>query len=184
MSILESGILWEEKCCVKVFIMAGGSKNRNSTGCSGSYNAWGLLSMLLFKKLFFFLGDTFHGELLHWGGYKSLNERISLYKEKTKCCGCGACMNICPKKAIRMMEDEYGFLYPKIDTYKCIACGLCKKVCGYQKGNMIQAETEKEVYAAVSSDDKLLNLSASGGVFSCIATDLLQDGGFVCGCSM
>ena len=113
-----------------------------------------------------------------------MNERISLYKEKTKCCGCGACMNICPKKAIRMMEDEYGFLYPKIDTYKCIACGLCKKVCGYQKGNMIQAETEKEVYAAVSSDDKLLNLSASGGVFSCIATDLLQDGGFVCGCSM
>ena len=34
-------------------------------------------------------------------------------KNKTNCCGCTACMNICPKKAISMIEDKEGFLYPK-----------------------------------------------------------------------
>ena len=33
---------------------------------------------------------------------------IILFDEKTKCCACGACKNICPKGAIAMKEDEYG----------------------------------------------------------------------------
>lgn len=41
---------------------------------------------------------------------------IELFAEKKDCCGCGACMNICPKTAIHMEKDEYGFVYPKIDT--------------------------------------------------------------------
>ena len=49
--------------------------------------------------------------------------------EKKKCTGCSACLNICPKNAISMYEDEYGCIYPQIDTKKCINCGLCKKVC-------------------------------------------------------
>lgn len=36
-------------------------------------------------------------------------------------------MNVCPKDAIRMEEDEYGFLYPQIDETKCVQCGACKK---------------------------------------------------------
>ena len=30
-------------------------------------------------------------------------------KNKTKCCGCSACFNVCPTNAIEMAEDEYGF---------------------------------------------------------------------------
>ena len=52
---------------------------------------------------------------------------------RKNCCACGACMNVCPKDAIRMEEDEYGFLYPQIDETKCVQCGACKKVCAYQK---------------------------------------------------
>ena len=48
---------------------------------------------------------------------------------KNKCCGCTACLNICPKKAITMIEDSNGFLYPMIDKKKCINCGLCRKKC-------------------------------------------------------
>ena len=33
---------------------------------------------------------------------------------KSDCCGCSACANICPKRAIEMMADEEGFLYPNI----------------------------------------------------------------------
>ncbi len=51
-------------------------------------------------------------------------------KDKYKCCGCHACMNICPKNAISMKSDEKGFKYPVIDK-KCINCVLCEKYVLY-----------------------------------------------------
>ena len=36
-------------------------------------------------------------------------------KDKSKCSGCTACMNKCPKDAIYMQEDENGFKYPIVD---------------------------------------------------------------------
>ena len=50
-------------------------------------------------------------------------------QEKSECCGCSACANKCPQRAIEMKEDEYGFKYPLVDNNLCINCGLCKKVC-------------------------------------------------------
>lgn len=29
-------------------------------------------------------------------------------REKKQCCGCTACVNICPKQCIEMQEDEEG----------------------------------------------------------------------------
>ena len=55
-----------------------------------------------------------------------------LIGEKANCCGCGACVNACPKGAIRLQLDENGFLYPQIDPALCVDCGLCKKACGFQ----------------------------------------------------
>ena len=49
--------------------------------------------------------------------------------DKINCCGCSACVSICPKQCITMQGDEEGFLYPWIDKEKCINCGLCDKVC-------------------------------------------------------
>ena len=54
---------------------------------------------------------------------------IVLFDDKKDCCGCGACMNVCPKNAIRMAEDEVGFVYPEIDQNLCVGCGACKKAC-------------------------------------------------------
>lgn len=48
---------------------------------------------------------------------------------KNDCTGCMACMNICPRKAINIYEDNEGFKFPKINQDLCINCGLCKKVC-------------------------------------------------------
>lgn len=50
-------------------------------------------------------------------------------EDKTKCCGCHACYNICPKKAIEMIEDVKGFKYPNINEDVCVNCNLCEKVC-------------------------------------------------------
>ncbi|MEG2909783.1 MAG: Coenzyme F420 hydrogenase/dehydrogenase, beta subunit C-terminal domain [Erysipelotrichaceae bacterium] len=110
------------------------------------------------------------------------NRIINLYNNKSDCCGCGACMNICPKQAISMQPDEYGFIYPKIDEGICISCGLCKKVCGYQ--TEVTAPEINDTYVAVAKDSEMLRNSASGGVFAALATEVINRGGVAFGCSM
>ncbi len=50
-----------------------------------------------------------------------------------KCLGCGKCVQVCPNKAIEMVEvkQEDGTIkkQPKIDINKCCFCGLCENVC-------------------------------------------------------
>ena len=52
-----------------------------------------------------------------------------LFRIKEECCGCSACFSICPQKAIIMLPDVEGFLYPHILTDKCIKCKCCIGVC-------------------------------------------------------
>ena len=107
---------------------------------------------------------------------------IRLFKNTKDGCGCGACMNACPKSAIMMEEDEYGFVYPKINTELCVECGACKKVCGYQ--NIPEKHFPKSVYAAAAKNDNILKKSASGGVFAVLAEKVIDKGGIVYGAAM
>ncbi len=106
----------------------------------------------------------------------------SVFKNKSECCGCGACVNICPRKAIELCEDEYGYVYPKINKEKCIGCNLCEKVCLYKNENNLNKN--KICFAAVAQDDNITLNSASGGLFYIIAKECLKND-FVCyGCEM
>lgn len=58
-----------------------------------------------------------------------------LFKSKEECCGCSACEQVCPAKAITMNQDELGFLYPHIDEKKCLRCQKCIKVCPLKNKN-------------------------------------------------
>ena len=58
---------------------------------------------------------------------------VELFTNKSECCGCAACMLICPKKAITMSCDEEGFLYPFIEHEKCIKCLQCLNVCAFKQ---------------------------------------------------
>lgn len=98
----------------------------------------------------------------------------------TDCCGCGACAVACPKEAIYMEEDPWGFLYPKVNSNNCIECGKCKKVCGYH--NILQ-KSVGETYVAVSCTEKPEE-SASGGVSAALAAAMVVTGGVVYGCTM
>lgn len=101
--------------------------------------------------------------------------------KKNACCGCGACATVCPKDAISLVEDKYGFVYPKIDESVCINCGTCKKVCVFS----IKKKSDLCIcYACVNQDDNQIMKSASGGVFAAIASEFLKTGGFVCGASV
>ncbi len=98
----------------------------------------------------------------------------------TNCTGCGACENICPLNAIKLEENSEGFSYPNIDSTKCTNCGMCEKVCPIK--NHTKHEELDYVYA-ITTDDEIRMKSSSGGAFTLLATEILQNNGYVCGAS-
>ena len=97
------------------------------------------------------------------------------------CTGCAACRFCCPQDAIDMVEDGEGFLYPQSDPKKCNTCGRCISKCPVQSGSSIKSNDTPTLYAAWTNDRELLQQSTSGGVFSEIARDVIEDGGLVYG---
>lgn len=98
--------------------------------------------------------------------------------EKNKCTGCTACMNICPKQAISMVEDKEGFKHPVIDQEKCINCGLCKKTCPVL--NTSKNDSLNKCYVAYNKDkESTLNKASSGNIFELIAKCVLNANGIV-----
>jgi coenzyme F420-reducing hydrogenase beta subunit len=99
-------------------------------------------------------------------------------KEKTNCCGCTACQQICPHGSIIMREDEQGFKYPEVDKTSCVECHLCEKVCP-----VLNRYTPKEqplkCYLAKTPDERLRAESSSGGIFTVFATAIIKKGGVV-----
>lgn len=99
--------------------------------------------------------------------------------DKSKCCGCSACVQSCPKQCIAMREDKEGFLYPKVDATKCIDCGLCEKVCPVL--NVAEDRLPQTVLAAKNKNEQIRNTSSSGGIFTILAEQVINDGGVVFG---
>lgn len=95
--------------------------------------------------------------------------------KKIKCCGCSACEQICPKKCIKMVEDEEGYLYPEIDKEKCIECGLCKKVCPMLNSEKVKQCNENKFYKFISKNKKIIEQSSSGGAFSEITQAIIEN---------
>ncbi len=100
-------------------------------------------------------------------------------KRKKDCVGCDACVQICPKQCITMVEDDQGFSYPSVDLKQCIDCGLCEKVCPVI--NQSSEEKPINVYAAINNNNFVLSQSSSGGVFYALAKAVIDDGGVVFG---
>jgi len=101
--------------------------------------------------------------------------------EKKNCCGCSACANVCPKRCIRMVEDNEGFLYPEVEQDICINCGLCERVCPIKNPVKEQVNLEQKAFVAKNRDEVVLRESTSGGAFSAIAKWVINQGGIVFG---
>lgn len=100
--------------------------------------------------------------------------------DKIQCSGCYACKNICPKNCIAMVSDTEGFWYPKVNEDICIQCNMCVNVCPIlQKEEKM--ETETVAYACFNKDEEIRYKSSSGGVFTSLATKVLEKEGIVFG---
>lgn len=101
-----------------------------------------------------------------------------LCDNKKNCFGCGACAAICPNKAISMEQDLEGFLYPCINAPNCSDCGFCDVVCPAKA----KLERQKGTFYAIRChDEQLLQHSTSGGAFSLLAEEVVEQNGMVCG---
>lgn len=109
---------------------------------------------------------------------------ISINK-KDNCCGCYACVNVCPKDCISMEEDSEGFNYPCVDKSKCVDCTLCEKVCPIiNKDKVAQGSNEEDnTYVAYTKNATVRKNSSSGGMFTELAESVLKNNGVVFGCA-
>lgn len=99
-----------------------------------------------------------------------------------KCTGCGACVQLCPEKALSLSENYEGFLYPKTEDSLCVNCGLCEKCCPVSKTeNSGECFSERKAFACIASDEKVREESSSGGMFTVLAEKIIKDGGIVFG---
>ncbi len=100
----------------------------------------------------------------------------------SQCCGCSACFAQCPMKAIEMVRDGEGFLYPLVDKEKCIECNACVRVCPLKSGdNPVKNEETKTFIALKNKEEETILSSSSGGAFSAISDYILNQGGVVYG---
>lgn len=99
---------------------------------------------------------------------------------KDECCGCQACVDVCPKQCITMQKDSELFIYPEINHDLCIDCELCLKVCPSQSQKSF--DIKKAIsYAAINKQSDVRHNSSSGGVFYQIAKAILSSNGVVYG---
>lgn len=99
--------------------------------------------------------------------------------DEKKCTGCKTCVNVCPKQAIELYENEYGVLLPVVDEEKCINCGICQRSC--QANEIDSLNYPQKCYAVWSKNKEDRALCSSGGLSTGFGRKVIQDGGVVFG---
>lgn len=105
---------------------------------------------------------------------------VGLPTSKEKCSGCGACVNICPKKALSLTDGISFFEYPQVKPELCIDCGLCINTCHANK--VIESNYPTKSFAVISIDKDDRDSSATGGASSVLVNTVLEQNGVVYGC--
>jgi len=93
---------------------------------------------------------------------------------KSLCCGCSACTQICPTHCIEMVSDEEGFWYPCVDKEKCINCHQCEKKCPILTTSFVPKQGFPDAYLVYDKKMKWRQNSAAGGAFTAIARCFLS----------
>ena len=100
--------------------------------------------------------------------------------ELNKCAGCMACVDICPKRAIKI-KDSLSTYNAVIDEKKCIRCNACHKVC--QVNHPARAKAPINWHQGWIENLEMREECSSGGAATAISKEFLENGGIVCGCT-
>ena len=99
-------------------------------------------------------------------------------ENRNQCCGCSACADACPHRAIKMVPDGMGFLYPAVDKDLCVDCGICDRVCAFHP-------LEEPVQKAIAIRfPEYLDQSQSGGLGYALMRKAVKQGMVVYGAAM
>ena len=104
-------------------------------------------------------------------------DRISV----EQCTLCGSCYNACPVDAISFKTLYLDFLYPAIDNSRCVGCDRCEKSCPILADKQEPESGYPIAFAARTRDEEARRKSSSGGVFYELASEILSEGGYICG---
>lgn len=96
-------------------------------------------------------------------------------KDEKNCCGCLSCVYACPTGAISIEKRFDAFSYPILDAEKCVNCDKCKKVCPNDSVDTIVSPI-RQTFALKHKDDETRKRSSSGGAFTAISDQLMDDG--------
>ena len=85
-----------------------------------------------------------------------------LYQVKSKCIGCGACINVCPHGALSAGSDGIA-----VDRTKCTGCGKCAEEC-YAKALILKGQTytTDEIVEKIAKDASFYENSGGGYTLS------------------
>jgi coenzyme F420-reducing hydrogenase beta subunit len=98
---------------------------------------------------------------------------MDLICEKSKCYGCGLCVNLCPCNAVKMEEMPIkGHFIPVIDAKICIDCGICKRNCPVNSEQVFNEPLS--VYAGWRTNEKKQIGSSSGGAAAALYETALK----------
>lgn len=100
--------------------------------------------------------------------------------KKNKCTGCMACLEVCPKKAIRI-EDTLDAYHAVIFEDLCIHCNACTRVC-HNVNDSIEFRKSISWYQGWSSNKSCRKNSSSGAAAYELAKGIISRGGCVFSC--
>ena len=105
--------------------------------------------------------------------------QVNTVCDQDQCVGCMACVDLCPRQAISIIDSRYAY-NAVIDNTKCIHCNACFKYC--QNNNRQELVYPKSWYQGWINDPSLRGRSSSGGAAKALSLQFIKEGGVVVSC--
>lgn len=120
-------------------------------------------------------------EMIASARLKKIDKSVAATLEKKDCVGCGACVSVCPKDAVKLIPDTHGYYRSVIDEKLCVNCGKCTNVFPAVNVPDPRNTDTPACYELMAADKDLLMNSSSGGASSILAKEAFRRGGVVVG---
>lgn len=103
---------------------------------------------------------------------------MELVCEINKCNGCMACIEVCPKKCIKIKDNIKNY-NAVIESAQCLKCEKCKRIC---PNNSFVSKIKPIEWNQGWSNHNVREQSSSGGAASAIIKGFIKSGGYVASC--